>query len=1629
MTTVDTLVRITEVDYDPFATSTFARSFPTTDAQREIWLACELGQEASLAYNESISLLMRGPLKAAVLQAALQALTDRHEALRATFDTEGGNMLIAAQIKLTMDVIDVSGAEAAIRDARVASLRAEAVETPFDLLNGPLFRAVLVRTATDAHELIVTAHHIVCDGWSSGIISRDLMLLYKRLSAGQTAAEMPPADSFGDYALLSLEPEQSRACDADEQYWVSVFDRGQPVLDLPTDRPRGRQRTFTSRRTDYVVPPLLIGAVRKLGAQHGVSLFATLFGVFAALLERLGGNGEVVLGVPAAGQSTRGLDALVGHCVNLLPVRVTADRNDSVGKLLQHAGGRILDAYEHQNSTFGQLLTKLNVPREASRLPLVSALFNIDTPVSTAALSLDSMVVSLRSNPRAFENFELFVNASQTDNGVVLECQYHSELFDAETVLRWLALYQCALERAVADPCRPLRELFSAAPDDVERLRALSPAPQSYPRDDRLEALVARQSARTPDATAVVNGSESLTYRELEERSNAVAQALLARGTGPGHLVGMACGRNVHMLTAMLGILKAGAAYVPLDPSFPEERLAYMCTDAEIRCIVADRSVRAGGWQSIDLLFADELTPTVKSVPAVADPMAAAYVIYTSGSTGKPKGVVVHHQAVVNFLTSMMREPGLSASDRLVAVTTTSFDIAVLELFLPLTVGAQIILADRDTVLDGTALRNLIEHHSATAMQATPAGWRLLVDAGWSGSEGFKVLVGGEALPDDLAQELVKRSGAVWNMYGPTETTVWSTCWQLPLVRNGIRIGRPIANTEVLVLDGSLNHCPIGVPGEIFIGGDGVAMGYWRRPELTAERFMIFDGGRVYRTGDRGRWRNDGTLEHLGRLDFQVKVRGYRIELGEIEANLLKHKDIERAVVLVREDEPGDVRLVAYVVPAAARTIDPEAMRTFLRAGLPEYMVPAHVVALPAIPLLPNGKIDRKALPRPAMETRAGVAGAAPTTATEVVVVQVMEDVLKLRGLGIDDDFFAVGGHSLLAARLTARLNKVFELTMPLRTVFEHTSAKSLSRAIDASKGAGQVAVTRLLAQANQSEGPLTAMQERIRFMEQLYPGRVVYNTPSAHRLKGAFDIKVFNSAFQKMVQRQASLRTYIEMGPNGSHQRVTTLKPIDIPFEDLSAAEGPARETLLLQRMQDVIDRPIDIHVAPLFRVALYRLAPEEHAFLFMPHHIIWDGWSFDLLYEEMSELYSAALSRRAADLPSLTISYLDYAHWHREWTEGEDCKAQVNYWCRRFADLEPPRALPTDRPRRAGMTGEGRTEYLHFDKALTKRLRQVAMEHGATLNMLMMAIFAIPMQQATSGNSLVIGVPVRGRLIAEVEPLMGFFNNLLPTPLAVRPELQIKEWLSVVKTELIGAFAHQDVPFERLAIEPEFAKHGSRSGLYQTLFSFQDARERQRRWGQLDQSMILIMQKGATEDFGFWLVEVPDGLEGGINYNADLYDKQTACIFRDRIFGLFKRVAENPAQTIASLVSASGSDADAFAAWIKSRPSEDSESSVRTKPATAAATTGTWHPLAEIWAQLLGIESTDIDPDDNFFDLGGTSLLVMRAVEQSGQQLGVNIDPRRYVNETLRQIAASSQTEPAKLQSEPATADVASR
>ena len=1621
-------VEMAPVDHDPFADAPLASVVPTTEPQREIWLASMLGNEASLAYNESVSLHLRGPLDTSALRAALQDMVDRHDALRGTISDDGQLLYLADSLVLAVAQADVSSLTDEGRVSALAQARRRAVETPFDLEHGPLLRAELLKLAAAEHVLVLTAHHIVCDGWSFGVLVTELSTLYAQRSGGGPSPD--PADTYATYAVSQTDAEHQVTLEADTAYWVSVYDGSVPVLELPADRPRKPVRGFASRRVDTPLDATLVAAVRKLGATEGASLFATMFGVFSALLARLSGNGDVVVGVAAAGQSAAGAMSLVGHCVNLLPIRMAVDLEQDVSTLLRTANTRVLDAYDHQHCTFGTLLKKLQVVRDPGRLPLVSALFNLDANIDNDALSVGDLHVELTSNPRHFENFDLYLNATQAAGSVVLECQYNTDLFDASTIERWLALYRTALERAVAEPAAPLAHLLAPTQAEQALLAAFNRTDSPYENTLRLSDLVLRAFDAHPDAAAVAFEGREVSYRALEAQAWGIAAALRAQGAGPGTLVGVCLERSVEMVASLLGVLFSGAAYVPLDPTLPAARLVNMREDAGLRLILSRPAELAKTGDAFavgcEVLRVDTIEPGPR-LPLLGIIDDLAYVIFTSGSTGRPKGAANAHRGIVNRLQWMQEAYALQPDDRVLQKTPFTFDVSVWEFFWPLCTGATLVVARPEGHRDAEYLVDLIQRERITLMHFVPSMLVFfLAKPHVSACRTVRrVLCSGEALPYDLVEQFFDRlpSVALGNLYGPTEAAVDVTAWEcVPHDPSGlVPIGTPIANTVMYVLDSQFRPLPLGVPGDLYIGGVQVGLGYVGRPELTAERFLVDPfraGGRMYKTGDIAKWRPDGAIVYLGRADFQVKLRGYRIELGEIEAALQRHPDIGRAVVVTREDEPGDLRLVAYAVsngPALAA----DALRNFLRLTLPDYMVPQQIVQLESIPLLTSGKVDGKGLPRPAVSAPVGGAPrVAASTQLEQQVLSAMEQILNLPGLGMRDDFFALGGHSLLAAKLTARLNKELGTSLPLRTVFEVPTAEGLARAAQAALAGDTPKRVPVEHRPERREAPLTLMQERIRFMEELHPGRVVYNTPSAHRLTGPMQRDAFETALRAMLQRQPGLRTAIVRGANGPVQRVVDDIDFRLPFEDLSGVPDAEREAELMRRLHAVIAQPIDIYRAPLFRTAMYRLSEEQHVFLFMPHHIVWDGWSFDLLYQELAALYPAALEQRPVNLPAPAVSYLDYAHWHARWMAGDECRAQVQFWKQRYARVDTLRTLPTDRPRRAGMSGAGEVEWIHIDKAFTERLRDVARQFDATLNMLIMAVYAVQISQALASRTLVLGVPVRGRLNSEVESVMGFFNNLLPTPLDVDSGLSVKAWVASVKRGLLDSFANQDVPFERLATEPEIALHANKAGLYQSLFSWQDARDRDRRWGPLQHQSVLVMQKGATEDFGLWLMEVPGGLEGGINYNADLFDGSTARAFRERLIGLLRRVAEQPGLTVTELLAEPGDDTRAFDAWVHTRHALAPAVVAVVSTANRGAPTGaaTIDPdesrLADIWARLLGVDAALITAHDNFFDIGGSSLLVMQAVSAAEKELGLKVDPGRYVYESLGKLAHAGGT-----------------
>lgn len=1512
----------TEVDYDPFADGAIARVVPATEPQREVWLADQLGCDASLAFNESVTMRFAGRLDAEALCLALQDLVDRHGALRANLGPDGDTLCVLEDVTLELSRLDYAGFEDAARDAAVAERLRLAVETPFDVQHDRLFRAELLRLGDDDHLLILTAHHIVCDGWSWWVLTRELAALYARRLGNPVV--LPPPDDFAQYALSEATRQDDADFVADEAYWLSRFSNGTPVLDLPTDRPRPSRRSFASAREDDLLDAGLVAAIRRVGARRGVSLFATMLASFAALLARLSNQSQVVVGIPAAGQSLDGHDHLVGHCVNTLPLMFDLDPSQPVAAAVEAAQATLLDALDHQRYTFGTLLRKLQVARDPARLPLISVMFNIDQALDNEHASFPGLEMDFATNARTFENFELFVNAVQVQGQLRLECQYNRDLFDASTIRHWLGHWRTMLEAMVEDDGQALGQVPMLA--ETERrlvLEKFNDTEVGYPRDTCLHWLVEEQVRRTPDAVAVEHEGETLRFAELDAAANRLARHLRALDVGPGERVAVCVERGLDMVVGLLAVLKAGGAYVPLDPKYPADRLAYMLEDCRPSVLLTQRALApmlSAAAPAMKQLVLDAPEPAWASESHETPPDAGvsatdlAYVIYTSGSTGMPKGAMNEHRGVVNRLLWMRDAYGIGAGDVILQKTPFSFDVSVWELFLPLLSGARLVMARADGHKDPAYLATTVQARGVTTLHFVPSMLHAFLeqaDVGRACAGVRRVICSGEALPASLVEAFRRKLPGVelHNLYGPTEAAVDVTAWDCSagVIGTSVPIGRPIANTRIYILDGSGQPVPVGVSGEIFIGGVQVGRGYLGRGELTAERFLADPfvreaGARMYKTGDVGRWRADGAIEYLGRNDFQVKLRGFRIELGEIENNLSAHASVAQAVVIAREDRPGDVRLVAYVVARAGAQVDPVVLSAHLKRTLPEYMVPQHFVAMDAIPLSPNGKVERKALPAPdPTASRATGDRVAPRTATERAIAEAMSQVLGIPDIGVHDDFFALGGHSLLAAQLTTRLSRDLGGGLTLRSVFDRPTVAGLAEAIDANAGDAPLRPM-IPRRADQSRAPLSLVQERLRMIEAFNPGTLSYNTPSGHRLRGPLDVELMDRAFREVAQRQTVLRTTIESGDGESLQVIhDAIEPGLLDVEDLSALPAGEREAELARRMQAMVETPFaDLSRPPLFRARLFKLADDEHALFFMPHHIIWDGWSFDLLYSDIAETYAALLEGREPCLPELPVTYGDYAAWHNEWVKGPEYARQLASWRERLGAPNSqggrPQALPTDKPRKRGMSGHSASCQITVPGELTTALHACSRGLDVTIFVTLLSAYALVLASSSGQRDMVIGTPVRGRNSSEVEGLMGYFTNLLPLRMEIDPSQPFSALVRRVRDVVLDSFSAPEIRLEDLTRELSLRSEGGGAMLYQALFSFQDIRQRVVRWGNLDHSRIEVFQPGATEDLGLWFVEDGDGMTGGLIYNADILLEDTVLRLRERYLALLHAIVAAP-------------------------------------------------------------------------------------------------------------------------------------
>jgi amino acid adenylation domain-containing protein len=1495
-------------------------ALPLSFAQERMWFLHRL-QPDSAFYNAPAILRLEGGVDGPALERALGEVIRRHEVLRTVFPEVDGApvQVILPYAGFTLQVEDLSSLDAERREVEVRRRVDEEAVRPFDLAAGPLFRPALLRLGDEDCVLLLGMHHILSDEWSMGVLFRELSALYAAYHAGTepTLAELPV--QYADYAVWQREQMRGEALERHLAWWTERLADAPALLELPTDHPRPAVQTYRGATERMDLPAGLLERLRALGRAEGATLYMVVLGAFQVLLGRYAGSEDVVVGSPVSGRSRREVEGLIGLFLNTLVLRTELGGDPAFREVVGRVREGTLGAYEHQEIPFERLVEALQPGRSLSHSPLFQVMFVLQDTDGADDSEAGAGDVRLRglATESGTSKFDLTLSAAPHAGGLGTAIEYNTDLFRPATIQRMLAHFGRVLEQVAADADVRISALELMGEAERRQVMAGWNATEAEYAPAPVHALFEARADRTPDAPAVVAvAGAHLTFADVEARANRLANHLGALGVGTDDRVALCLQRGPEMMVALLGILKAGAAYVPLDPAYPAERLAYMLGDSDARVLLTESSLvdRLPPSEAVVVRVdadADAIARASADRPRVAvDADHLAYVIYTSGSTGRPKGVAMPHRPLVNLLAWQEREwtyPGAAATLQL---TTLSFDVSFQEIFSCWTGGGRLVLVSEDERRDFGHVLERLESQGIERIFLPYIALQHLAEVaaerGTVPSALREVQTAGEQLrvTEPIRRFFAATGAALSNHYGPSETHVVTalrlrgepSAW--PLLP---AIGGPIANTQCYVVDARLRPLPIGLPGELYLGGDNVARGYLGRPALTAERFVpdpfaSRPGARMYRPGDRARWLADGTIEFLGRTDEQVKIRGFRIEPGEVEAVLAAHPQVREAVAVVREDAPGDRRLVAYVVAADGASPVPAELRAHLKGRLPEYMLPSAVVVLDAIPLTPSGKVARRALPAPD-GAAAGTEYVAPRTETEEILAGIYADVLRVDRIGVAESFFDRGGHSLLATRVVSRIRDVLGVELPLRALFEHPSVAEVALAVEALRRADAPVLPPVVPVARTADLPLSFAQERLWFLDRLQPGGTAYVIPAALRLGGALDVDALRRALGEVVRRHESLRTTFAEADGAPVQVIAPFAGFALPLEDLSGLADGEREAAAARRAREDASRPFDLQAGPLFRASLLRLAEDDHVLLASMHHVVSDGWSMDVLQGEMSALYAAFRAGGEASLPELPVQYADYAVWQRTHLAGEALERQLAYWKRQLAGAPELLELPADHPRPASPSFRGGSVPVQVPSAVLDRLQALGRGEGATLFMVLLGAFQLLLARYSGTADVVVGSPIAGRTRREVEGLIGFFVNTLVLRTELDGDPPFREVLRRVRETTLGAYEHQDVPFEKLVAELQPERSLSHSPLFQVTFTL-DRADGTEAGAAADAQGVRVgaadVGLGAAKfDLMLGLEATARGLRGELVYATDLFDRATV----ERMAGHLARVLEHVA------------------------------------------------------------------------------------------------------------------------------------
>ncbi len=1494
-------------------------AFPVSFAQERLWFLYQLEPHSPL-YNISVALHLHGKLDRRALEQSLNQIIERHEVLRTTFPTmdEHPIQLISPFLFLRMPVIDLRRIPEPDLEAEILRRAEEEARHPFNLESGPLLRFVLLRLNEWEHVLLVTMHHIIADGGSFPILIRELKVLYENVVEGR-AVRLPGLPiQYADYALW----QRGRLDEFQEDllYWRQQLG-GISLLELPTDKGRPAIKTSNGTRQSFVLSAKLVEELKKLSRREGSTIFMTLLAAFHVLLSRYSGQQDICTGSPVANRPQKKLEDLIGFFANTVVLRTDLSGNPSFQELLKRVRQVVSGAYAHQDVPFEKLVERLRPDRTLSHNPLFQVMFafNEGLPESFEFAGLTVTILNLDTGTA---KFDLTLSLNETARGLIGSFEYNTDLFETATIERIKNHFQILLEAIVASPSRPLSDFsFLTSAERNKILCEWNSTKAEYAQGKCIRELFELQAELSPAAVAVVFGDQELSYAELNARANQLARFLQMRGVGPEVLVAICSNRSIELLIGVLGILKADAAFVPMDPTYPRDRLAFMLQDSHAPVLLTQRrlvSLFADYGGHVICLDADwnKIARESRENPASLHlPETAAYVIYTSGSTGKPKGVVIQNSSVVNLFYSLQEAMAYELSEGTLRVGMNgplSFDTSIKQI-IQLLRGHTLDIIPSEVRLNPHALLTYMSLRKLDVIDCTPTQLELLLAAGLIARTRHtikRVLVAGEAISRSVWHILANSTGAAfYNLYGPTECTVDAAIGRVQ-PESTPTIGRPIANTQIFILDRYMQPVPIGHPGELHIGGLSLGRGYLNRPDLTAEKFIPHPfsdepGARIYKTGDLARWSSQGDIEFLGRRDHQVKIRGFRIEPGEIEGVLRERAGVRDAVVIVRDDQNGNRRLVAYVVPEGKQAPTLSEMRSYSKDKLPEYMVPSAFVVLEALPLTPNGKLDRQALPppEPVHSERSG-RFTASRTPTEEILASIWSQVLGLEQVGIHDNFFDLGGHSLLATQVISRVRESFAIDVPLRTLFEAPTIAQLALAIEITCRAGQnLSGPPIVPHPRQGLLPLSFAQERLWFLHQLEPRSPLYNIPAAVRLIGPLNVAALEQSLNEIIFRHEALRTTFGTVDGQPVQQIAATLAMPLSLIDLRALSEDERQTQRQYLAEAEARRPFDLVRGPLIRATLLGIAEQEHVLLVVLHHIISDGWSLDILVREVATLYQAFATGAPSPLLGLSVQYADFAVWQREWLQGEVLNNQLNYWKQQLQSAPPVLDLPTDHLRPKVQTFNGAKESFILSKTVTEGLKALCRRESVTLFMTLLAAFKVLLYRYTQQTDIVVGTPIANRNRSETENLIGFFVNtlVLRTDLSGNPSF--RELLERVREVCLGAYARQDLPFEKLVVELQPERDLSHNPLFQVMFNMLNIPSPRIQLKGLTAELLPLAEPDAKFDLTLYASDQGEDISLTLIYNADLFTASTISSICQHLSTMLEGISSDPKRRLTEL------------------------------------------------------------------------------------------------------------------------------